>query len=164
MPIEIGAVAPDFSLPDVQDDQPHSLAEALGRGPVLLGIYKASCQASKTAFPFLERLREVYSGEEFTVWGISQDSANVTRSFARRYGITFPILYDQNDYEVSRAYDIAATPTIFLLNRDGQVEAQAVGFQKPMMNDLSGAIAQLLEREAVDVTEGTDDVPGWVPG
>ena len=164
MTIEIGAIAPSFSLRDAQDDQPKSLGDALARGPVLLGIYKSSCQASKTAFPFLEKLREVYPQESLTVWGISQDSPNVTRSFARRYGITFPILVDDNDWEVSRAYDIPATPTMFLLNRDGQVEMAAIGFQKPTMNDLSAAIAQQLETEAVDITEGTDDVPGWVPG
>lgn len=164
MTIEIGAVAPSFSLRDAQGDQAYTLSDALARGPVLLGIYKSSCQASKTAFPFLEKLRQAYPDPALTVWGVSQDSANVTRSFARRYGISFPILIDDNDWEVSRAYDIPATPTIFLLNRDGQVEAEAVGFQKPMMNDLSAALAKLLETEAVDVTVGSDDVPGWVPG
>ena len=164
MAVEIGAVAPDFTLQDAQESRAYALAEALRRGPVVLGVYKSSCQASKTAFPFLERLGQTYPGDRLTVWGISQDSANVTRSFARRYGITFPLLIDENDWEVSRAYDIPATPTIFLLNRDGQVVFQAVGFQKPRMNELSAAVAELLQADAVDITEGTDDVPGWVPG
>jgi peroxiredoxin len=164
MAVEIGAVAPEFTLEDAQESRQHALAEALRRGPVVLGIYKSSCQASKTAFPFLERLRQTYPVERLTVWGISQDSPNVTRSFARRYGIDFPLLIDGDDYAVSRAYDIQATPSIFLLNRDGQVVFQAMGFQKPAMNDLSAAVAELLQTDAVDITEGTDDVPGWVPG
>ncbi|HET7037763.1 MAG TPA: TlpA disulfide reductase family protein [Thermomicrobiaceae bacterium] len=164
MAVEIGAVAPEFTLQDANENQGYSLTEALARGPVLLGIYKSSCQASKTAFPFLERISQVYPGEHFTVWGVSQDSANVTRSFARRYNITFPLLLDENDYQVSRAYDIQATPSLFLLNRDGQVVFQGMGFQKPAMNELSAAVAELLQADAVDITEGTDDVPGWVPG
>lgn len=164
MAVEIGAVAPTFTLRDAQEGQAFELSAALRRGPVLLGIYKSSCQASKTVFPFLEKISQVYSAEHLTVWGISQDTANVTRSFARRYGITFPLLVDENDYQVSRAYDIQATPSLFLLNRDGQVAFQGMGFQKPAMNELSAAVAELLQADAVDITEGTDDIPGWVPG
>ncbi|HEU5423867.1 MAG TPA: TlpA disulfide reductase family protein [Nitrolancea sp.] len=164
MAVEIGTVAPEFTLRDAQENQEYTLKEALARGPVLLGIYKSSCQASKTVFPFLERITQVYPDERLTVWGISQDSANVTRSFARRYEITFPLLVDEHDYQVSRAYDIQATPSLFLLNRDGQIVFQGMGFQKPAMNELSAAVAELLQADAVDITEGSDDVPGWVPG
>ncbi|MBX6341243.1 MAG: TlpA family protein disulfide reductase [Thermomicrobiaceae bacterium] len=164
MPVETGAQAPQFTLEDAHQGQPHSLADALGRGPVVLGIYKSSCQASKTAFPFLERIYQQYPKDRLSVWGVSQDSPNVTRSFARRYGITFPMLVDSEDYAVSRAYDILATPTIVLIDRDGRIVWQGMGFQKPAMDELSAQIADLLGVAPADVTSGTEDVPPWVPG
>jgi peroxiredoxin len=164
MPVEAGAKAPTFVLTDAENGQTYDLAEALEHGPVLIGIYKSSCQASKTAFPFLEKIHQGYPSGEITVWGVAQDSPNVTRSFARRTGVTFPMLIDDNDYEVSRAYDIMATPTIFLIDRTGDVVWQAMGFQKPAMDELSQKIAELLGTSPLDLTSGTDDVPGWVPG
>lgn len=163
MPVETGALAPKFTLPDAEG-VPHALADALGRGPAVVGIYKSSCQASKTMFPFLERVFQGYPQDRLTVWGISQDTPNVTKSFARRYGITFPILVDQDDYAVSRDYDIMATPTVFLIDREGAIVWQAMGFQKPAMDELSAKVAELLGVDPVDITSGTDDVSPWVPG
>ena len=164
MPVEVGMRAPAFVLLDAVEGERHSLEEALQRGPVVLAIYKASCQASKTAMPLLERIFRAYPHERLTVWGVAQDSANVTRSFMRRYGISFPVLLDQDDYAVSRAFDIPATPTIVLIDRDSTVLWQAVGFQKPALAELSRRVAELLAVEPVDVVAGTDDVPDWVPG
>ncbi len=164
MPVDTGTKAPTFALNDAENEEPHDLADALKRGPVLLGIYKSSCQASKTAFPFLEKIHQAYPDGELTVWGIAQDSPNVTRSFIRRVGVSFPILVDDNDYAVSRAYDIMATPTIYLIDRSGMVVWQGMGFQKPAMDELSAKVAELLGTTPLDLTSGTDDVPSWVPG
>lgn len=164
MPVDAGTAAPTFALRDAAEERTYDLSEALQHGPVLLGIYKSSCQASKTAFPFLQKIHEAYPSGEISVWGIAQDSQNVTRSFARRAGVTFPMLIDDNDYEVSRAFDIMATPTIFLIDRGGTVVWQRMGFQKPAMDELSQQVAELLGTAPVDITSGTDDVPVWVPG
>ena len=162
MPLEPGAPAPLFILNDAERDQPHNLAEALQHGPVLISIYKSSCSASKTAFPFLETIHQAYP--ELTIWGIAQDSPNVTRSFIRRTGATFPILIDTDDYDISRAYDIVATPTIFLIEPSGTVVWQRMGFQKASMIELSAKIADILGTLPVDVAAGSDKVPAWVPG
>lgn len=164
MPVDAGAAAPTFTLTDAADDEEYSLTDALQQGPVLVGIYKSSCQASKTAFPFLEKIHQAHPDGQISVWGIAQDSQNVTRSFIRRTGVTFPMLIDDNDYEVSRAFDIMATPTMYLIDKSGTVVWQGMGFQKPAMDELSKKVAELLGTEPLDLTSGTDDVPGWVPG
>jgi len=163
MPVETGTRAPEFTLPDAEGAT-HRFDDANARGPVVVGLYKSSCQASKTMFPFLERISQVYPSERLTVWGVSQDSPNVTKSFARRYGITFPILIDQDDYAVSRAFDILATPTVFVVSASGEIVWQVMGFQKPAMDELSAKVAELLGVDSVDITSGTDDVSPWVPG
>ncbi|MGA7670323.1 MAG: TlpA disulfide reductase family protein [Nitrolancea sp.] len=164
MPVETGVQAPTFSLRDADEIQTYSLSDALSRGPVLIAIYKSSCQASKTIFPFLEKIHQGYSNDEITVWGIAQDSPNVTRSFARRTGVTFPMLIDDDDYAVSRAYDIMATPTIYLIDRDGKIVWQVMGFQLPAMDELTSKVAELVGGEPLDLTSGAEGVPAWVPG
>ena len=114
MTIEQGQQAPllEEQFADAEGTE-HDLARLLEAGPLLLGMYKSSSASSKQMFPFLERLHERYAGDGLTVRGVAQDSANITRSFARRYGVTFPILLDGEDFPISRAFDIAATPTVF---------------------------------------------------
>jgi peroxiredoxin len=164
MSIETGTRAPDFSLTDAGGDTSYSLSEALERGPAIIGIYKSSCQASKTMFPMLERIRQAYPEESLTILGVSQDSPNVTRSFTRRTGVSFPMLVETEGYPVSSAYDIGATPTVYLIDRDGTVVWQGLGFQKPAIEELNAAVAKLLGTEPVDILEGADDIPAWVPG
>lgn len=163
MTVTNGAPAPDFTLADAAENAGQELAMALKQGPVVLGFYKSSCGASKIAFPFLERIYRAYPKDRLTVWGVAQDSANVTRSFARREGITFPMLIDEPEYAASRAYDIPGTPTIFLVD-SGKVVWQDTEFHKSAMDDLSGRIAGLLGVEKADVTSGTGDVPDSSPG
>lgn len=164
MTLETGTTAPTFTLPDATDGETHDLAATIQRGPTIVGIYKSSCEASKTMFDVLERLRQAYPDPRLTIWGVAQDSSNVTRSFIRRVGVTFPMLVDEEDYPVSRAFDIEATPTVFLLDSQGAVVWEATGFQKPEVENLSNKLAELLGADHVDITSDADDIPNWVPG
>jgi len=166
MTTEQGQLAP---LPNGEfsdaEGQAHELVGTLERGNLLLGIYKSSCASSKQMFPFLERLRDRYSGEGLTVLGISQDSANITRSFARRYGITFPIILEGEEYPVSRAFDIMATPTVFLIKPGGEVAYTTMGFMKPALDALGDAVADALGKPHEPlVTSADGEVPMFVPG
>jgi peroxiredoxin len=165
-PPEAGQLAPtiDFELQDA-DGKSWTIADALSRGPVLLGIYKSSCQASKAMLPMLDRLQKRYGEAGLTVLGIAQDSANITSSFARRYDINFPILIDTGDYAVSRAFDIFATPTVFLIRQDSTIAFTTMGFFKEQVNLLAASVAGELGLHAEPITlEEETDVPMFVPG
>src|SRR3712207_5168840 len=147
------------------DGNTYVIDDAVATGPVVLGIYKSSCQASKTMFPFLERLHQRYGGKGLSVLGVSQDSANVTRSFARRYGITFPILIEPEDFPVSVAFDIFATPTVFLVRPDRTVAFTTMGFFRDPVNNLGRAVATLLDAPPEELFTAEDtEVPVFVPG
>lgn len=150
---------------DDAEGQAHDLEHVLDNGPVLLGIYKSSCASSKQMFPFLERLHERHRDDSLTVLGVSQDSANITRSFARRYGITFPIILEGEDYPISRALDIMATPTVFLIEPDGAVAYATMGFMKQALDALGDAVADSVGApHAPLVTSADEDIPMFVPG
>jgi cytochrome c biogenesis protein CcmG/thiol:disulfide interchange protein DsbE len=166
MTIEQGERAP-FPEGEFNDAEgkAHDLSRAASTGPLLLGIYKSSCASSKQMFPFLERLHERHGADGLTVLGVSQDSANITRSFARRYGVTFPLLLEGDGYPISRAFDIVATPTVFLIEPDGTVAYATMGFMKPALDALGDAVADALDKpHQVLVTPNDADVPMFVPG
>jgi peroxiredoxin len=155
---------PDLVFQDAEGIE-RDLRHVLLSGPLLMGIYKSSCASSKQMFPFLERLYQRYGAGGLTVLGISQDSANITRSFARRYGITFPIVIEGEEFPVSRAFEIAATPTVFLIEPDGTVAYTTMGFLKPGLDAMGNAVADAIGalNEPL-VTSADQDVPMFVPG
>ncbi len=165
---EAGESAPSLpvTMPDAAGTA-HDLQAALASGPAVLGIYKSSCQASKTMFPFLERLHQRYAANGLSVFGVSQDSANVTRSFARRLELTFPILIEGDDYPVSTAFDITATPTVYLIQPDGKVAYTTMGFLRDPVNELGAAVTEAIGQERTELFTDDDEaagVPIFVPG
>lgn len=166
MTTEKGQAAPfpDQRFTDAEGIE-HNVRSALESGPLLLGIYKSSCASSKQMFPFLERLHRRYADSRLTVIGVSQDSANITRSFAKRYGITFPILVEGEEFPISRAFEIMATPTIFLIEPDGNVTYTTMGFLKPGLDAMGDSVADAIgaPHEPL-VSEADEDVPMFVPG
>ena len=164
--IGVGDKAPELNQTWLDaEDRPHVFAEALQHGPVVLGLYKSSCQASKTMFPFLQRLANVYGGHGLQVFGVAQDSANITKSFARRLDLSMPIIVEGPEYPLSRAYDIFATPTVYLIGEDGVVAWSTMGFMKPQIGEMSEAVAGALGVAPEPIVSDADaDVPMFVPG
>lgn len=152
------------TLPDA-DGAPHAIDDWLSRGPVLLGIYKSSCAASKVMMPVLARIAHAHTSDGLATIGIAQDSANITRSFARRYGIDYPILLEAPEYAVSSGLDIRATPTVFVLRQDGTVAYTTMGFLRDQVKDIEQAVAAVLSVEpATIIAAGDPDIPLFVPG
>src|SRR4029077_16211361 len=89
--IVAGNIAPGFSLKAL-DSREYSLSTLMERGPVVAAFFKSSCPVCQFTFPFLERLYKRYGGDGITFLGISQDDARSTATFAKEYGITFPVL------------------------------------------------------------------------
>src|SRR5258708_37240277 len=101
------------------------------RGPVIAAFFKISCPVCQFTFTFLERLYKRYGSDSVTFLGISQDDARSTTSFAKEYGITFPIVIDnENGYVASNANGLANVPTIFLIGTEATLEVCSKGCHK----------------------------------
>src|SRR5579859_1306911 len=162
--LEVGAVAPDFTLPDLAGE-PRALSAALAEGPVLLVFWKVDCVTSRLTFPYLERLRRAYPGAGWQLWGIAQDDAAEVASFVRRVGpVSFPLLLDFPRYDVSIAYDPVATPTMFFVEPGDQVAQTAIAFNKSELNLLSYRLAARFGVPAVVVAPADDGNPPFKPG
>jgi len=145
--IVAGSMAAGFSLKSL-DNKDYSLNALLERGPVVAAFFKVSCPVCQFTFPFLERLYKRYGGDGVTFLGISQDDARATQNFAKEYGMTFPLLLDDNGYPVSNAYGLTNVPTIFLIDTDGTVKVSSMGFDK---KDLENIAAHLAERKKISL-------------
>ena len=90
----VGTAAPDFSIPD-QEGVTHALSEYRGKWVLVYfypkddtpGCTKEAC-AIRDADPDLSSLGAV-------VLGISADSVKSHKKFAEKYGLSFPLLADE---------------------------------------------------------------------
>jgi peroxiredoxin len=153
--LEAGTKAPAFELKDI-DGTSHSLESILEKGPALLALFKIGCPVCQMTFPFLDRLAHTSSVQ---IIGISQDEADATRLFNRRFGVNFPVLIDpaRDGYLVSNAFGISSVPTMFLVEPDGTISKTIVGFVKKELLEIGNRIGVVPFRP-------DENVPEWKAG
>jgi peroxiredoxin len=158
-----GSIAPGFSLLSLEGRE-YSLAKEMKRGPVVVAFFKVSCPVCQFTFPFLERLHKRYGGEGVTFLGVSQDDARATRRFAEDYGVTFPMLRDEEGYPVSNGYGLSNVPTIFLIDSDGSVRVVCHGFNKADLESIANELAQRRKVPLAALFQADERVPANKPG
>jgi peroxiredoxin len=164
--IEAGKSAPPFNLM-ATDGKKRSLHEALAKGPLLAAFFKISCPTCQYTFPFIERLYQQLrsaGARNIQVWGICQDNASHGLRFAKEYGVTFPILVDDEPYETSREYGLNYVPTLFLIALDGRVEITSDGFAKADLIAIQKWLAGHFSVKPPALFRPADGVPEFKPG
>ena len=142
-----------------------SLAEALGKGPVVLAFFKISCPVCQFTFPYLERIYQAAKGKNVTIVGVSQNSQADTAAFAREYGITFPIaLDDQKRYPASNAYGLTNVPTVFYVASDGEIEISSIGWSRADLEQIARKISENSKISNIEVIHKGEDVPAYRAG
>jgi len=161
-----GKKAPPFELTGT-DGEKYSLPRALARGQLLLVFFKVSCPTCQFTFPFIERMYRQFLAVGAThvqVWGISQDNSQNTQRFAKDWGVTFPLLIDDEPYEISQEYGLVHVPTLILISPDGQVELSGDGFCKGDLLGIRQSLASQLAAKPADLFRAGEQVPDFKPG
>src|SRR5436305_6208319 len=129
-PLEAGANAPNISLNNTQG-QPFSLEQARSSTPVVAAFFKVGCPTCQYAFPYFERIFKAYPKDKVRFVGVSQDVKGDTEEFAKKFGVTFPLLLDDTSkYPASNAYGLTTVPSTFLVSPAGKVEFSSVVWYK----------------------------------
>lgn len=161
--LEPGAKAPDFTLVGV-DGSAYSLGELLKKGTVVLFFYKKECPVCQMAAPFMERFQQAYAGDHFAIVGVAQNDGPETREFAAQYGVTFPILLDNDGYKVSKAYGLTNVPTTFLVDQSGTILQTVQSWDRARLNEMSQKVGELTGRPVVPISLEGDGAPDFRPG
>ncbi|MBI3902358.1 MAG: TlpA family protein disulfide reductase [Nitrosomonadales bacterium] len=108
---------PDFLLPDL--DSSRRRFALVPDVPMVVNFWASWCEPCRREMTSLEKLSQIFSGEELLVVGIAVDSdVNLAREFALHYGLTFPLLSDSDQALSNGVLGISAFPTTYLLRRD----------------------------------------------
>ncbi len=161
--IAAGRAAPAFELPSL-DGRRRALPAEPRLGHTLAVFFKASCPTCQFALPFVQRFHNRFASPELALYGVSQDDAAETATFARRYDLGFPLLLDGDGYAASRAYGIVTVPTCVLVDGGGQVAFTTAGFVKKELEALADRLGEALAKDRSPVWRPDEPLPAIKPG
>lgn len=115
-----------FSLPAV-DGGKVALADHKGK-VVLVYFWATWCPYCRKELPVaIEKITRERKGQPFVVLAVSiEEPRDLVTSWVKGAGVTVPVLLDY-DGAVTRDYRVTATPTTFVIGRDGRQVARAAG-------------------------------------
>ena len=121
---EVGGMAPSFSLPSLKSDVV-KLSDFKGKY-VLLDFWATWCKPCIAEIPNLKAVREEFSKKDFEVVSICVDKADFKLNWEKiieKHDANWPQLFDASG-TAARDYAIEFFPTIFLLNKEGEIIAR----------------------------------------
>lgn len=142
--VKTGAQATDFTTRDI-DGRTVRLSDHLGKDVVLLDFWSTFCQPCQAEMPHLRRLYEEHKAKGFVVIAVSMDGPETVAevpSFARRNGMTFPTVLDEDSRIASVYNPRKAAPLSVLIDRKGGVVSVREGYNPGDEEYLAKDVAQ----------------------
>ena len=155
-------LGPPASFPDVDlaglDAQRRPISEAWAQGSALIAMGHSECGTTRLALPFVDRLHQ-RAAPTSRVVAVLQDNPADARALVEELALVLPVRLEEEPYPLASRVGLGTVPTLFLVNREGRIEAVSEGFRRA---DLE-AVADRLQVPPPLFLPG-DDAPPLRPG
>ena len=149
VPEEKASAAPELAIGDWLNSEPLTLKSLRGR-VVLVDFWTFGCYNCRNTLPAIKTWDARYREKGLTIVGVHSPEfdderklENLRREVAE-LEIHYPVVTD-NDYATWRAYDVAAWPTIFVVDKSGRIRWTHVG--EGAYDETEQVIQKLLEED-----------------
>ena len=134
--------APDFTLTDA-NGKTVTLSDYRGKKVVILDFWATWCGPCRATMPLIQSYYEK-NKKNVEVLGIDeQEDAARVNAFIAQTKYTYRILLDK-DGKVESTYRVYGIPTLFVIDKDGDLRHKSVGYRPDMEAQLTEIIAPLL--------------------
>jgi thiol-disulfide isomerase/thioredoxin len=125
---------------------PHwPVLDALRGKVVLLDFWASWCSPCLQSFPWMNELQQRHGDQGLVVVAVNLDQdRTLADAFLAKRPAGFRIEYDAAG-AVAREFGVAAMPTSFLIDRDGNVRLRHAGFRQKQREAREAEIVKLLE-------------------
>ncbi len=146
--LEAGHVAPEFTLPDIEDGKPAiSLLDQRGK-TVYVDFWASWCAPCLRSLPQINELYGRYRDQGFEVIAINvDDPIEDGRDFLLDVDLDYLIAAD-TDNRIMRAYEVTGMPTSFLISTEGVIHLVHTGFRDGDIDILEAELKAVLGGEA----------------
>jgi peroxiredoxin len=112
--------APNFELPQLGEEGKLTLSSLRGKA-LIVNFWASYCLPCRSESGVLESAWRGNRRKGLVVLGVDvEDFASEARTFARRHGLTYPLLYDRSGKTLG-PYGVEGIPTTFFVDRRGRI-------------------------------------------
>lgn len=102
-----------------------SLASLKGK-PVVVNFWASWCVPCKDEAPELQKTYEQYRAQGLVVLGVdAQDFRQDARRFMKRFGLTYPVVYDGRGSTLGK-WGVTGFPETFFVDREGRLVGERI--------------------------------------
>lgn len=114
---------------------------------VILYFYDLDCPPCGPEADILSDIDQIYSSNQLYIVPITihyWDSDQGLKDFASQHGLNYKIVRDDSSYTIATYFDISYTPTVIILDQDGNVISRLVGIEQGSYSNIKSTIDGLL--------------------
>jgi peroxiredoxin len=141
-----GTVATDFSARDIEG-RTVRLSDYLGKQAILIDFWATWCEPCLAEMSHLRKLYEANKSKGFVVIAVSMDGPDTVAevpSFAKRNGMVFPVVLDEDSHVAGVYNPKKAAPLSVLIDKSGKVVKTHEGYNPGDEEILAKEIAAVL--------------------
>ncbi|AOY90362.1 hypothetical protein BKP64_17720 [Marinobacter salinus] len=137
-------LAPELNLPT--KDGKVSLADLRGK-VVLLDFWASWCGPCRESFPWMNSMQAKYRNQGFEVVAVNLDQeSEAAAEFLAKIPAAFTVAYDPEG-QTPQAYEVMGMPSAYLIDREGRIHSQHIGFHNDRKDNYEAEIRSLLRAE-----------------
>lgn len=137
----VGKACPDFSLADLNGKKFES-SNLQGKISII-DFWASWCPPCLKELPLIEKVHQNLKGDnEVQLLTITDDDKQKATDFIKENKYTFPVLIDEGG-SVSRSFGIDSIPRVFVIGKDGKIEAVYIGYHEDIEDTLAKDIEKL---------------------
>jgi len=119
----VGKQLPDVDVTDL-DGNTIALHSFIG-SPIILNFWYSTCEPCRREIPAFAQAQQTNSDVQFIGLNMN-DTPEMARAFGEKYGINYPIVFDQSG-TVIRKLGVATAPSTLFIDSNGNIVDQVAG-------------------------------------
>jgi len=145
--LHAGDKAPVFDGQFYEDGDPFALSDYIGKNIIIVDFWYTHCPPCVKAIPSLDKLYKKYKDRGVQIFGLnSVDNQPRSMDYLNKFLAKRAISYDVIMIEpgVDMAYKVRRYPTLYVIDKEGNIALSEVGFNEEKFNRLKEKIEELL--------------------
>ena len=139
----VGKKAPEFTLEGLEKGTSVRLADYRGK-VVMLDFWASWCAPCRLEMPILQRVYDKYKAKGAVLIGVNVGEDRATaRAFLEKDNYKFPAGLDPLG-EVDKAYGAPGLPHLVIIDRQGVIQADHIGFMRGLEKELERTLDRIL--------------------
>ena len=135
--------APACATAAIRDAKNYTLQQFKGK-VIYVDFWASWCVPCVQSFPFMNTLEHEFNSKDFQILAINLDeNPDDAHLFLKQHPAQFTVVTDTNQ-QCAKAFDVKAMPSSYLIDRNGMIRYQHLGFHNSETEEIKSLVKQLL--------------------